>query len=61
MVAWDGEGHNGIRGKVLNLLAGQDRVSETSKTIVAFEYSTVEIRKHRERFRSGTAQDNGST
>ena len=60
VMAWDGEGHNGICGKVLNLLAGQDRVSETSKAIVAFEYSIVEIRKHRDGFHGRDAQGSGS-
>ena len=49
-----------MRGKVLNLLAGQDRVSEISKAIAAFEYSIVGIRKHRDGFRGGVAQVSGS-
>ena len=58
-MAWDGEGHIRIREKVLNLFAGQIRASEISKAIVAFEYSIVEIREHRDGFHGGAAQDNG--
>ena len=46
--------------KVLNLLAGQDRVSEISKAIAAFEYFIMEIRKHRDGFCGGIAQVSGS-
>ena len=48
-----------MRDKVLNLLAGQDRVSEISKAIVAFEYYILERRKHREGFCGGIAQVSG--
>ena len=56
LVAWDGERRNRICGKVFNLLAGQDRVSEISGAIVAYEYFVVGIRKHR----GGVSQVNGS-
>ena len=61
LMAWDGEGHNGMCGKVPNLLTGQDRVSETSKAIVAFEYFIMEIKYHRDGFRGGISQVSGSS
>ena len=48
-----------MRDKVLNLLVGQDRVSEISKAIVAFEYFIMEIREHHDGFRGGIAQVSG--
>ena len=49
-----------MRGKVLSLIAGQIRVSEIGEAMVAFENFIMEIRKHRNGFRSGIAQVSGS-